>query len=71
MEELSRLSKSTLLRLFRLYYLDFIIFDIKLDLLKTVIESKDKRPEAELFRRKERRFYDIEVVLIILINDVR
>ena len=56
-DELSRLPKSTLLRMFRLYYLDFIIFDIDLDLLKRVLDSAEKRPEAELFRRKERRFY--------------
>merc|ERR1711933_262744 len=51
-DELSRLPKSTLLRMFRLYYLDFIIFDIDLDLLKRVLDSAEKRPEAELFRRK-------------------
>ena len=52
-EELSKVPKSTLLRLFRLYYLDFIIFDIQLDLLNQLLDAKDKKSEAEMFRRKE------------------
>ena len=53
LNELSKLARATILRLFRLYYLDFIAFNLPLDVLDTILEHSDKQPESELYRRKE------------------